>query len=80
MRGQYDALSAMAPTSRFTGIGRLKTILDDMACCRMKLLLLFEYAKMAAVAQEIPQYTRVRCQSCDRDSNMIIYTVHFLLV
>jgi hypothetical protein len=31
-------LSAMAETSRLTGMGRLKTMREDMACCRMKLL------------------------------------------
>ena len=31
-------LSAMEETRRFTGMGRLKIILDDMACWRMKLL------------------------------------------
>ena len=33
-----DVLSAMVDTRRFTGTGRLKTILDAMACWRMKLL------------------------------------------
>jgi len=31
-------LSVMADTRRFTGTGRLKTILDAMACWRIKLL------------------------------------------
>lgn len=34
----HDALSAMADTSRLTGTGRLKTILEPMACWRIKLL------------------------------------------
>lgn len=33
-----NSLSAMAETSRLTGIGRLKVIREDIACCRMKLL------------------------------------------
>ena len=33
-----DALSAMADTRRLTGAGRLKIILEAMACWRMKLL------------------------------------------
>lgn len=32
MRESNDVLSAMADTRRFTGTGRLKTILDAMAC------------------------------------------------
>ena len=35
---ECNALSAIEPTSRFTGAGRLKSIREDMACCRMKLL------------------------------------------
>lgn len=38
MRETNDVLLAMADTRRFTGTGRLKTILDAMACWRMKLL------------------------------------------
>ena len=33
-----DELSAIADTRRLTGTGRLKTIFEDIACCRMKLL------------------------------------------
>ena len=35
---ECNALSAMADTSLLTGTGRLKIILEDMACCLMKLL------------------------------------------
>lgn len=34
-----NALSAIADTSLLTGTGRLKIILEDMACCLMKLLI-----------------------------------------
>ena len=35
---ECNLLSAIEPTSRFTGAGRLKSIREDMACCRIKLL------------------------------------------
>jgi hypothetical protein len=35
---EYNILSAMAVTSRLTGTARLKSILEDMACWRIKLL------------------------------------------
>jgi hypothetical protein len=42
LEGKIDVLSAMELTSRFTGIARLKSILEDMACCRIKLLFVYK--------------------------------------
>lgn len=36
--GNEDLLSEIAPTILFTGIGRSRSIFDNIACCRMKLL------------------------------------------
>jgi hypothetical protein len=38
VKGRRSSLSAMEDTNLFTGIGRLKTIREDIACCRIKLL------------------------------------------
>ena len=72
----------MAATSRFTGAGRLKSMREDMACCLMKLLTYapFELALKSIENSNIPQYTRVRGQPSNRNANMIIYSVHLLLV
>ena len=42
-----DALSAMADTRRLTGAGRLKIILEAMACWRMKLLHRWTHTRMS---------------------------------
>ena len=70
----------MEETRRFTGMGRLKIILDDMACWRMKLLLKKVKTLKCKMTEHLPQYTSIGCQPSDSNSNMIIYSEHFLLV
>lgn len=71
----------MADTSRFTGIGRLNTILDDIACWRMKLL--WNLHKTRETIKEcrcLPQYACIWGQTCNRNANVVIYSEHLLLV
>ena len=76
-----DLLSAIAPTSRFTGAGRLKSMREDIACCLIKLLrgsieaMTDDQSQMYA-----PQHTRVGGQTSNRNADMVIYSVHLLLV
>ena len=74
----------MEETSRFTGIGRLKTMREDIACWRMKLLASDDLALHREVpcksARYEPQHTSIRGQTRNGDADVIIYPVHLLLV
>ena len=71
----------MAETSRLTGIGRLKTMRSLSACWRMKLLVSSVNLRPSLQEQGgVPQNACVRRQSCDRDTDVVIYPKHLLLV
>lgn len=72
-------LSAMEETRRLAGMGRLKTIRSAIACCRMKLLKeILDVQKKDR--RNVPQHASVRCQPCNRNTDVIIYAIHLLLV
>ena len=78
-------LSAIIDTTRFTGIGRLTIIFSAMACCLIQLLMIERWWWMLQLTCSMrqsnePEHTRVGCQSCNRNPNMIIYPEHLLLV
>ena len=81
----------MVDTRRFTGTGRLKTILDAMACWRMKLLharihremFISEFSSQFIEKEngyDRPENACIRRESCDRDANVVIDAKHLLLV
>ena len=90
----HDALSAIAGTSRLTGTGRLNTILDLMACWRMKFLhglvrkrerrrqRPFRSGLMICERnwRYVPEDMCIGCQACDSDANVGGDAEHLLLV
>lgn len=78
-------------TRRFTGTGRLKTILDAMACWRIKLLharihremFMSEFSSQSMgkeLGNDRPENACIRCEACDCDANVVIDAKHLLLV
>lgn len=80
---EVTLLSAIALTSRFTGICRLKSILEDIACCRIKLLyhssVSFDFLSQRETCY-IPQHTSIGRQSSNRNSDVVVNPKHLLLV